>query len=158
MPPSTIPSWPRSATAFGQLGRRPFLTRREQRSQADDVRHAVDPAYGDPLLSGRQVLQWYPIALKHLAAISFRDVASYRLTAGTIVYQADGRAEEGLGTPAVVTAERAGWLARGHVGRLLAREGERWGAVYLGFASRKARARSERRRQARSSTPRIPSM
>jgi hypothetical protein len=59
---------------------------------------------------------------------------------GTIVYQADGRAEEGLGTPSVVTAARAGWLASGHVGRLVAREGQRWGAVYLGLASRQGQS------------------
>lgn len=95
----------------------------------------VSPEYGEPLLSGRQILQWFPIALKHVAAISFRDAAPYKLLPGTIVYQADGRAEEGLGTPSVVTAARAGWLASGHVGRLVAKEGERWGAVYLGLAS-----------------------
>lgn len=95
----------------------------------------VGPDYGEPLLSGRQILQWFPIALKHVAAISFRDAAPYKLLPGTIVYQADGRAEEGLGTPSVVTAARAGWLASGHVGRLVAREGARWGAVYLALAS-----------------------
>lgn len=100
----------------------------------------VAPAHGEPLLSGRQILQWFPIALKHVAPISFRDVAPYRLVSGTIVYQADGRAEEGLGTPSVVTAARAGWLASGHVGRLVAREDQRWGAIYLGLASRQGQA------------------
>lgn len=100
----------------------------------------VDPQYGEPLLSGRQILQWFPIALKHVAPISFRDVAPYRLTPGTIVYQADGRAEEGLGTPSVVTESRRGWLASGHVGRLVARPGTQWGALYLGLATRQAQA------------------
>jgi len=100
----------------------------------------VAPVHGEPLLSGRQILQWFPIALKHVAVISFRDVAPYRLASGTIVYQADGRAEEGLGTPSVVTAARAGWLASGHVGRLVAREGQHWGAIYLGLASRQGQA------------------
>lgn len=100
----------------------------------------VAPEYGEPLLSGRQILQWFPIALKHVATISFRDAAPYRLAPGTIVYQADGRAEEGLGTPSVVTKSRAGWLASGHVGRLVARDGVRWGALYLGMATRQGQA------------------
>lgn len=100
----------------------------------------VAAAHGDPLLSGRQILQWYPIALKYVAAISFQDPSLYRLTAGTIVYQADGRAEEGLGKPSVVTSAREGWLASGHVGRLVARNGTRWGAAYLGLASRHGQA------------------
>lgn len=100
----------------------------------------VAPQYGEPLLSGRQILQWFPIALKHVAPISFRDVAPYRLQAGSIVYQADGRAEEGLGTPSVVTQSRADWLASGHVGRLVAREGVRWGGLYLGLVTRQGQA------------------
>ena len=96
----------------------------------------VAPEYGEPLMSGRQILQWFPIALKHVATISFKDAAPYRLAPGTIVYQADGRAEEGLGTPSVVTSAREGWLASGHVGRLLKRNGTRWGALYLGLATR----------------------
>lgn len=100
----------------------------------------VEAQYGEPLLSGRQILQWHPIALKHVATTSFPDVAPYRLTAGSIVYQADGRAEEGLGTPSVVTRARAGWLASGHVGRLVARDGVPWGAAYLGVASRQGQA------------------
>jgi len=82
----------------------------------------------------------HPVALKHVATTSFPDVAPYRLTAGSIVYQADGRAEEGLGTPSVVTRARAGWLASGHVGRLVARDGVPWGAAYLGVASRQGQA------------------
>lgn len=88
----------------------------------------------------RQILQWYPIALKFVAAISFRDVEPYRLAPGSIVYQADGRAEEGLGTPSVVTRAREGWLASGHVGRLVARERVQWGALYLGMVTRQSQA------------------
>jgi hypothetical protein len=100
----------------------------------------VAPQYGQPLLSGRQILQWHPIALKHVAEATFADAARYRLAAGTIVYQADGRAEEGLGTPAVVTEARDGWLASGHVGRIVAREGVSWGRIYLGLATRHGQA------------------
>lgn len=100
----------------------------------------VAPEYGEPLLSGRQILQWFPIALKHVATISFKDVAPYRLAPGTIVYQADGRAEEGLGNPSVVTSARNDWLASGHVGRLVGRDGTRWGALYLGLATRHGQA------------------
>lgn len=100
----------------------------------------VAPEWGEPLLSGRQILQWKPIALKYVATLSFRDVAPYRLAVGSIVYQADGRSEEGLGTPSVVTAAREGWLASGHVGRLVAREGVQFGALYLGLATRQGQA------------------
>lgn len=64
----------------------------------------------------------------------------YCLAAGTILYQAEWSFEEGPGTPSGVTAARAGWLATGHVGRLVAREGLRWGAIYLGLASRQGQA------------------
>ena len=100
----------------------------------------VTSEFGEPLLSGRQILQWFPIALKHVATLSFRDPEPYRLASGTIVYQADGRAEEGLGTPSVISQSRAGWLASGHVGRLVARDGVRWGPLYLGLATRQGQA------------------
>jgi hypothetical protein len=35
-----------------------------------------------------------------------------------ICFMADGRAEEGLGKPVVVTRDREGFLASGHVGRV----------------------------------------
>ncbi len=43
-------------------------------------------------------------------------------------------------TLSVVTRARDGWLASGPVGRLVARDGTRWGAVYLGLASRHGQA------------------
>src|SRR2546422_6560736 len=36
----------------------------------------------------------------------------------SIAFQADGRFEEALGFPVMVTSDRDGWLASGHVGRL----------------------------------------
>jgi hypothetical protein len=58
-------------------------------------------------------------------------VKKYELHEGWIVYQADGRAEESLGFPAVVTSERDGWLASGHVGRLVPNSGVSWGWLWL---------------------------
>lgn len=50
-----------------------------------------------------------------------------------MIFQADGRAEESLGYPAIVFGERVGWLASGHVGRFVPRDikdaGWIWAAV-----------------------------
>ena len=49
--------------------------------------------------------------------------------------QADGRAEERLGVPAVVSENREGWLASGHVARIVPLEeaDESW--IYCAIAS-----------------------
>lgn len=95
----------------------------------------VSPEHGRHLLSGTQVLQAWPINLKYLATAALRDATRYELHEGWIVYQADGRAEEGLGRPSVVTADRERWLASGHVGRVIAEEGTDWGWLYLALST-----------------------
>ena len=95
----------------------------------------VGGAYGQPYLSGRQVLQSVPVNLRHVAASSLPDSSRFELGEWWIVYQADGRADEGLGTPSVVVPARMGWFASGHVGRVVAREGVSFGALYLGLAA-----------------------
>jgi len=78
----------------------------------------VDETHGRPIMSGTQILQEQTINLRHIASRAFKDIRIYELKPGWTVYQADGRVERGLGTPAMVTRDREGWLASGHVGRV----------------------------------------
>jgi hypothetical protein len=87
--------------------------------------------HGRPLLSGAQLLQTSPINLQFMSPRVFRNIADYELRPGWIAYPADGRAEEELGTPALITKDRAGWLASGHVGRVIARLGMDAGWLFL---------------------------
>ncbi len=94
----------------------------------------VEQEYGRPILSGRQLLQWRPVGLKHIAPAALADPQRYQLEQGWIVYPADGRVEGRLGTPVMVTATRDGWLASGHVGRLIP-ENASPGFLYLALSS-----------------------
>ncbi|MFY9585465.1 MAG: hypothetical protein WAR21_13345 [Candidatus Acidiferrales bacterium] len=91
----------------------------------------VEREYGKPILSGAQVLQFKPINLRFMPEKAFQDVSRYQLATGWIAFQADGRFEEALGFPVMVTSDRDGWLASGHVGRLIPREGVEPGWLYL---------------------------
>jgi hypothetical protein len=96
----------------------------------------VDPEHGTPLLSGRQILQLDVVGAKSISARSIKADSGYELREGWICFQADGRAEESLGYPSVVTADRDGWYSSGHVGRFipddLADTGWLWAAVACG--------------------------
>lgn len=91
----------------------------------------VDAEHGRPILSGAQILQFHPVNLRYIAARALNDSSRYQLEAGWTVYQADGRAEEGLGIPVMVTTDRSGWLASGHVGRIAAKRKADAGWIYL---------------------------
>ena len=91
----------------------------------------VDQTHGHPFLAGGQLGQSTVIAPKFMAYRVFKDPEKYRLTASQVVFGADGRAEEGLGTPAIVTPDRNGWLASEHVMRLTPRPGVHAGWLYL---------------------------
>lgn len=93
----------------------------------------VDEENGVPILSGGQLHQIRPLNPKFMAPRALRDIARYRLKKRWIAYQADGRAEEGLGEPALIIGKRDGWLASGHVGRLIAKDGISAGSLYLAF-------------------------
>ena len=56
----------------------------------------VDPKWGRPILSGRQVHQVHPVGLKFIAPKALTDPGRYCLSVHSIAYQADGRAEEKL--------------------------------------------------------------
>lgn len=93
----------------------------------------VDPEHGTPLLSGRQILQMDVVGAKSISGRSIKANSGYELRKGWICFQADGRAEESLGYPSVVTADRDGWYSSGHVGRFipddLSDTGWLWAAV-----------------------------
>ncbi|MDP2601078.1 MAG: hypothetical protein Q8S00_00570 [Deltaproteobacteria bacterium] len=91
----------------------------------------VDRDNGRPLLSGAQLLQTTVINLQFMAPGVFNDITAYEVHAGWIAYPADGRAEEELGTPVFITEDRAGWLASGHVGRVIPKPGVDAGWLFL---------------------------
>jgi hypothetical protein len=91
----------------------------------------VDSEHGRPILSGTQLLQANPINLRFIASRAFKDASLYELRKGWLAYQADGRAEETLGLPVMITSDRDGWLASGHVGRIIANDNIDAGWLYL---------------------------
>lgn len=102
-------------------------------------RYYVEADHGRPIVSGRQLLQTRPINLRHIAARSF-DFSVYALDEGMIAFGAEGRAEERIAQPALITHERAGWLANNHVMRVRPRSGVDPGWLYLAFAVRQVQA------------------
>ncbi|MGC4855908.1 hypothetical protein ACLQ24_21575 [Micromonospora sp. DT4] len=95
----------------------------------------VGHEHGRPLLSGRNLLQAWPIGLKSISTRSIPEGAGYELAPGWICFQADGRAEEKLGFPILVTSDRAGWLASGHVARVIPNVGTDPGWLWTALAS-----------------------
>ena len=95
----------------------------------------VAPGHGTPLLSGTQILQADPIGAKHISSRSITKDTGYELRRGVVCFQADGRAEESLGYPSMVTSERDGWLASGHVGRAAPKSSDDAGWLWASLAS-----------------------
>lgn len=98
----------------------------------------VGSKFGDPFLSGSQMLQYQPINQQYLAARAVDDVERHRVHAGWVVYMADGRAEKGLGVPALVTSDRDGWIASEHVGRIVPHDPRSSGWLWLACRTRHA--------------------
>jgi hypothetical protein len=96
------------------------------------------PPFGWPIISGAQLLQSKPIHPQQILPQSFNRVEDFELKPGSIAYPSDGRAEEGLGTPVIVTADRKGWLASNMVGRIYPKKGTDLGWLYLALRSRHA--------------------
>ena len=95
----------------------------------------VDEGHGRPFMSGTQILQLVPAKQQFMAERAFGEVSRYELQQGWTVFMADGRAEKGLGVVAMVPADRSGWLASGHVGRLVPRSGTDPGWLWLAARS-----------------------
>jgi hypothetical protein len=91
----------------------------------------VDSTFGRPFLTGNQISQATLIAPKYMADRVFKDPGKYRLTTGEVVFPADGRVNEGLGVPTIVTPDRHGWLASEHIIRLSPLPGVHAGWLYL---------------------------
>jgi hypothetical protein len=91
----------------------------------------VDAAHGCPILSGTQLLQVRPINLSYMPLRAFKNPTAYEVRKGWLAYQADGRAEDALGLPVMITSDRDGWLASGHVGRLISNSDIDAGWLYL---------------------------
>ena len=91
----------------------------------------VGQDYGEPFMSGTQVLQYVFAKPQFMSSRAFEDVEDYRLRQGWSVYMADGRSEINLGVPAMVTSARDGWVASGHVGRLVPKADTNPGWLWL---------------------------
>lgn len=94
-------------------------------------RFYVERDHGRPVLSGRQLLQVRPINLRHVSDRSFANAEDYVLTEGMTIFGGVGRAEGRLGAPALITAERTGWLASEDVVRLQPLDQSAAGAMWL---------------------------
>ncbi|HMJ08453.1 MAG TPA: hypothetical protein VK468_05575, partial [Pyrinomonadaceae bacterium] len=95
----------------------------------------VGKEHGRPILSGTQLLQSRPINLRFMPEGAFKMPEAYRLRKNWIAYQADGRVEDALGLPIMITADRDGWLASGHVGRVIGNDDVDAGWLYLAIRS-----------------------
>lgn len=87
--------------------------------------------FGLPMMNGRQVAQYRPIALKRMNLAGFKKPEQFQVASGMTLLTADGRAEENLADCALVAIDRQGWAASGHVHRVVPREGINAGLVYL---------------------------
>ncbi|UKA69186.1 hypothetical protein LFT44_21915 (plasmid) [Arthrobacter sp. FW306-05-C] len=101
------------------------------------TRYYVEEAYGRPIVSGRQLLQTNPVNMRYLAARSV-DFTKYELLPGMIAFGAEGRADERMAIPVLITESRAGWLANNHVMRIKCLPGTNPGSLFLAFSTRQA--------------------
>ncbi len=102
-------------------------------------RYYVTLGHGRPILSGRQLLQFEPINLRHVSDRSFREPEEYVIRSGMTIFGADGRAEGSQGAAALVTEDRSEWLASNHVMRLIPRSNVRPGALWLAISAKQSR-------------------
>lgn len=107
-------------------------------------RYYVEAEHGKPIVSGRQLLQAQPVNLRYIAARSF-DFSVYSLAEGMIAFGAEGRAEDRISQPALITGDRTDWLANNHVMRVRPHDGVNPGWLYLCFASWQVQAQVKAR-------------
>jgi hypothetical protein len=103
--------------------------------------YVEDERFGIPMMNGRQIAQYKPIALRLMNLDGFRSADSFVLRPGMTVLTADGRAEENLADCALITDDRLGWAASGHVYRIRPRTSIHSGRVYLACACEPTQAR-----------------
>ncbi|MBW8365404.1 MAG: hypothetical protein K0M39_12710 [Rhizobium sp.] len=97
--------------------------------------YVEDERYGVKMMGGRHVSQYRPIALRLMSLTAFKNPSAFRLNTGMTLLTADGRAEENLADCALVTNDRQGWAASGHVHRVVPKPGVHPGLVYLACAT-----------------------
>lgn len=90
-----------------------------------------DEQYGVKMMNGRQIAQYRPIALRLMSMSAFKNPDVFQLQEGMTLLTADGRAEENLADCALITEDREGWAASGHVHRVMPNPGVHPGLVYL---------------------------
>ncbi|MDQ6807718.1 MAG: hypothetical protein M3065_22835 [Actinomycetota bacterium] len=95
----------------------------------------VSEPFGRAFMSGTQILQLVGAKQQFMAERAFKDVPLYELRQGWSVFMADGRAEKDLGVVAMIPSDREGWLASGHVGRLVPHAQTDAGWLWLGARS-----------------------
>ena len=93
--------------------------------------YVEDAKYGIPMMSGRQIAQYRPIAMRLMNLAGFRRPEVFQLEAGMTLLTADGRVEENLADCVMVGSDRAGWAASGHVHRVRPKPGISPGLIYL---------------------------
>lgn len=98
----------------------------------------TDKDNGRPIVSGAQLLQSQPVHVQHISPESFDDVSAFELRPGWIAYPSDGRAEESLGTPVVITHDKSGWLASNMIARVIPNEDVDVGWLFLAMRSQHA--------------------
>jgi len=86
-------------------------------------RFYVDSPHGTPILSGGQLHQVQPVALRNISDRSFKNPDDYRLRRGWSLVACDGRSEGDLGRPGYVSSLWDGWMASNHLMRVVARDG-----------------------------------
>lgn len=96
--------------------------------------YVQDESFGLKLLSGRQIAQYKPIAMKIMSRGAWDNPEEYLVLPNMIVLAADGRAEENLADCAMIRDDRAGHAASGHVIRLVPKPNVSAGSIYLASA------------------------
>ena len=99
-----------------------------------------DTAHGIPLMNGRQISQYQNIALRLMNVAGINKPEMFQLRKGMTLLTADGRAEENLADCVMVTDDRAGWGASGHVHRIDPLPSTNPGLLYLACASEPVQA------------------
>ncbi len=82
-------------------------------------RYYVEPPNGTPILSGGQLHQFRPVALKNISDRSFTEPERFRLKRGWSLLACDGRSEGDLGRAGYVSSLWEDWMASNHVMRVI---------------------------------------
>jgi len=102
--------------------------------------YVEDNAHGIPLMNGRQISQYQNIALRLMNVAGINKPETFYLRKGMTLLTADGRAEENLADCVMVTDDRAGWGASGHVHRIDPLSLTNPGLLYLACVSEPVQA------------------